>query len=171
MNAESASPESRHAVDPPHLVVTSYTALPQRCFVTNEPISELEYQIWDLPRIPRWLFTLAFVSPFLLITAPFVRDRCKLKAGLSRKVRRKRLLVNSALVFAILTPIWAVVAALVTRQPIFVLLAVAGVVFAQFGLPVLILLRPPLRVDRHEGDLFWIRGCSAEFLASVAAKS
>lgn len=157
----------KHYVDLPYLVITSHTALPKRCVVTNEPLTDSEYQVWDLPSIPRWARVLAFTSPFLLIAAPFFPLRCKVKAGLARRVRRKNLFIKSVLYLLILMPVFCMIAALILRRSELFLAAIGASLLPYVALPTLVLLTPPLRVHRRKDDLFWIKGCSRDFLESL----
>jgi hypothetical protein len=161
------SPSSPHAVDPPFLVVTSKTALPKRCVVTNEPVSDSEYQIWELPSISRFMWWLTFTSPILLVAHPFNRRKCRLAAGLSKKIRRRQTVVKLALILLIITPLCFAIAAIVTKRVEYIFAAVATSVLPYVGFPLLVLVVPPLRVHRQRGDRYWIRGCSPEFLATL----
>jgi hypothetical protein len=158
---------SQHRVEPPYLVVTSKTALPRRCFVTNQPISDSEYQVWSLPSIPRWLWWVTFGSPILLLAYPSLPNRCKIAAGLCRRSRRQRLALKAVLLLILLSPFFLAGAAILTREPHYLVLSFVSTSLAYFALPVLVLLMPPLKVHRKHADLYWISGCSPEFLASL----
>ena len=169
MNSSGTTSPSRHGVDPPYLVVTNKTALPQRCIVTNEPVSDSEYQVWDLPSIPRWVRVTAVFSPLLLIAVPFVRWRCKIKVGVSKEVRRRRMLIKLGLGLVILSPFLFLAAALLTKRPEFLLATVVMSLLPYIAFPILVLRSPLLRVHRQKDEIFWIVGCSPEFLASIEA--
>jgi hypothetical protein len=161
--------DPRPRVDPPYLVTRSLTALPQRCIKTNEPVSDVEYQVWDLPCIPRWLLTLMFVGPFFLLTGPYVRQRCKLKAGLSKSARRKRLLVRALLMGVVLSPLLGAAMTIMTMSPAWGFYSVTAITAAFPALTLFVLQKWPMRVRRVRGELCWISGCSPEFLAGLEA--
>jgi hypothetical protein len=154
-------------VERQYLVVPSLTALPKQCIVTNQPVDEADYEVWDLPYIPRWLVILMFLGVFFLLTAPFVRQRCKLKAGLSKEIRRKRLLVKTLMGFLIVSPIFAAAGAILTKAEILAFLRPLSFLVAYFTVPCLVLYSKPMRVRRHEGNLYWVDGFSPDFLASL----
>jgi hypothetical protein len=151
-----------------YLVVTNLTALPRRCFVTNELVADSEYQVWDLPYLPRWLWLLTFTTPILLIAAPYAPARCKIKAGLSKGVRRKVLFIRLTLIFLMLFPFILVGAAVIAKFPELMLAAVISAIFPYVALPAFVLLTPPLRVVKNRDAHFYIKGCSPEFLASLS---
>jgi hypothetical protein len=162
-DAESPT-ELPFRVEPPYLIVPSHTYLPQRCVVTNEPVSDSEYQIWNLPRI-RWGLMVAI--PVLWLFTPFIGTPCKLKVGLCRQARRKRLPLKAAIVVAIWSPFLSFIAGVLTGQFVFIQCVAVLLVAPYFAVPALAVYGPPLRVHRRDGDLYWITGCSPEFLASV----
>lgn len=154
-------------VEPPYLVIPSHIALPQRCVVTNEPVNASEYQVWDLPYIPRWLIFLMFMGPFFMLTAPFVRTRCKFRAGLSKSVRRRRFLFRSLIICLLPLPFVLVGIAMVTDNQAWMLGVPLTILFTYFLIPILILYAHPMRVRRHHDRLFWISGLSPEFLENL----
>jgi hypothetical protein len=167
MSAQPPTLQSSHRVEPPFVVLTSKTALPRRCFVTNHPVNDSEYQIWSLPSIPRWMWWLTFVSPILLIAYPALARNCKVAAGLSKRVRRKLLIRRAILVLMILAPVLLTIGAIVNRSSELLLAAVTLSIVPYVALPILVLLTPPLRGHRSRNGLFWIAGCSPEFLRSL----
>jgi hypothetical protein len=158
-------------VEPPYLVIPTHIALPQRCIVTNEPVDAAEYQVWDLPYIPRWLVFLMFMGPFFMVTAPFVRKRCKFKAGLSKAVRRRRFWLRTLIISLIPLPFVCIGIAMVTGNEIWVIGGTVGFLLFYFSIPLLIIHAHPMRVRRHYGSLFWISGLSPEFLRELDESS
>jgi hypothetical protein len=166
----STTPSSivQPGVDGQYLVVATRTALPQRCIVTNEPVSESEYQIWDLPSIPRWLVTLMYVSPLLVMAAPYMRWRCKIKAGLSKRIRRRVMAKKAMLLGLMALPFLSLVSAIATKTEWLLPVAAAGLVLDFFWLPIFMLRTTPLKVHKMKGEHFWLEGCSPAFLASLS---
>ena len=167
--ANPRTPQLQPWVDGTYVVIPTQTALPQRCIVTNEPVEPSEYQVWNLPYIPRWLLALMFMGPFFMITAPFVRQRCKFKAGFSRRYRRRRLIWRT-LGISIL-PLGFVLAGLTMATGRIELLGLAAMclVISYFLIPLLIIRAHPMRVVRHIDGLYWISGMSPAFLAGLEA--
>ncbi|HEX6961057.1 MAG TPA: hypothetical protein VF175_04270, partial [Lacipirellula sp.] len=128
---------------------------------------DAEYQVWDLPYIPRWLVVLMFLGIFFLLTAPFVRQRCKVKAGLSKQVRRRRGLIKMVMALMILSPVFATAGAILTMSEVFVFLGPLSVGIAYFTVPCLVLYSKPMRVRWQEGQMYWVDGFSSEFLSSL----
>jgi hypothetical protein len=156
-------------IDGDLLVLTDKTALPPRCVRTNLPVSEREYRTWDLPCTPTWLRILMILLPAFLLFAPFVvRHRCRLKAGLSRNARYRYLLLK---LLAIVLILWAIIAPIAFAgfdRPDAMLIYVAAFPFLFWGgFILLIMFSSPLTVIKHEGDKFWIKGCSPAFLESL----
>jgi hypothetical protein len=167
MKPVQRSNTDRPRVDPPHLIIPSKTALPKRCIVTNEPVSDSEYQVWDLPCIPRWLIALMFLGVFFLLTGPFVRQRCKVKAGLSKKARRSRRIKRLLLYLLVASPLFAAAGAIATMSVVWVFLAPLSIGVAYFTIPFMVLNSQPMRVRQSRDGLHWVDGCSPEFLASL----
>lgn len=156
-------------VDGAYVVIPTQTALPQRCIITNEPVGPSEYQVWNLPYIPSWLLVLMFMGPFFMITAPFVRQRCKFKAGFSRRYRRRRLIWRT-LAMSIL-PLGFLLSGITMATGRIELLGLAALclTISYFLIPLLIIYAHPMRVMRHHDGLYWISGTSPAFLAGLEA--
>ena len=152
-----------------YLIVPTMTALPMRCIVSNQPVSNSEYQSWDMPCIPRWLIALMYLSPLFMITAPFIRRRCRMRAGLSRSARRRRTFLKAVAVAVLISPFVAVAFGLAMRSQ---MLAVSGVIasaFTYFGLAAFVLRTLPMRARYYREGVFWVTGCSPAFLASLTS--
>lgn len=171
MPAVAVQESTRPRVEPPYLVIPTKTALPHRCVATNEPISDAEYTTWDLPYIPRWLIVMMFMGPFFLITAPYVRTRCKFKAGVSRAVRRRRFWRRLPLFFLIPIALAIVFYSMVSANESLVMLASWVFFIGYFSLPMLVLFAHPMRVRRSRDGLFWISGISPAYLAELDAET
>ncbi|MBA3481426.1 MAG: hypothetical protein H0T51_06385 [Pirellulales bacterium] len=167
MKHAQTSNTDRPRIDPPHLIIPSKTALPKRCIVTNEPVSDSEYQVWDLPCIPRWLIALMFMGIFFLLTGPYVRHRCKVKAGLSKRARRNRRLKRLLLLLVVFSPLFVASAAIAAMSPHWLLPGLISVMAAYFTIPYMVLTSQPLRVRQSRDGLHWVDGCSPAFLASL----
>ena len=161
--------ESSHGIDDKYLVLSDKTALPLRCVKTNQTVDENVYRTWNLPWIPLWLRILMLTGLGYLFFVPFVvRRRCRLRAGLSQTARLRYFFLKSTAVFLILGSFvppmifgklemdeWAAYSFMCLPILIWI------------GLVILIMGSSPLSIVRHEGDRFWIRGCSPAFLESL----
>ena len=156
-------------VDGNELVIVDKTALPQRCVKTNRPISEPEYTTWDLPYIPTWLKILMLMAPFFMIAVPFaVRQRCRFRAGLSTSVRRRYFLLKLAAIALILLAFVLPGYGVATTNANLVLVGlVTFIPLFWGGIVLLVLFTDPLRVIQVKNELFWVRGCSVDFLESL----
>jgi hypothetical protein len=158
-------------VDGQFLVLADRTALPPRCIHTNQPVSERECEIFNLPWIePTLKLAMCFVPALLLIAPYAIKRRCRVQVGISRSVRRNYLLrkVAAGLVMlgALVTPF--VLLASNWTGPLIIVFALAPFTF--WGCFVyLVLFSSPLTIANHKGHHFWLQGCSPEFLASIRA--
>jgi hypothetical protein len=171
-SAPGAAPDAPGcAVEPPYVVVPNKVALPPRCVQTNQPVTDRQYEAMDLPCYPSWLVIAMVVSPLFLVVAPFMRFRCRIKAGVSSAVRRKYRLRKAALLLGAIAPLAALVAAALAGNTI--VAAVALVVFPLVTYSFIMAMAfftSPLRARRQENGRFWIEGCSDEFLQSLLAE-
>jgi len=160
---------SSQTIDGKYIVLTDRTALPTQCVRKNQPVSEREYRKWDLPWIPIWLKIVMLLCPILLIVTPYaVRQRCRLKAGLSRGVWFRYFLLKLAAGFLILGSLVAPIAYAAADLQQWAIVAAALFPFCFWGgFAILILFSSPLSIAKVEGDLFWIKGCSPDFLESL----
>lgn len=161
--------KTSQAIDGKFVVLTDKTALPPRCVRTNLPLQEHEYRTWDLPWIPGWLKFIMLVAPAFLLFTPFVvRRRCYLKAGLSPGVRFRFFLLKLAAGLLILGSLFVPIACAALDLENGLLFAVVLFPISFWGgFVILILFSSPLSIGKHEGDLFWVRGCSPVFLESL----
>lgn len=151
------------------MVLTDKTALPPRCVRTNQPVTNREFRVWNLPWMPGWLRILMIVCPAFLLFAPFViRRRCRLKAGISRGVKfRFSLIKLVAWVLILGAVIGPIVLVMVGLQSAAVATMVLTPFFVWGGALLYVFFSSPLEIARHLGDRFWIRGCSPAFLESL----
>ena len=158
-------------IDGKFLVLTDRTALPPRCVRTNRPVSEREYQTWDLPWLPLWLKIVMCISPaFLLFTPYVVRRRCRVQAGISKPIRNRYLFRKLMACLFILGSLIAPIVCLGIGQLGAMMVSVILFPFLFWGgFILLILFTSPLTIQRHIGNHYWLNGCSPEFLASLKA--
>lgn len=156
-------------VDGKAIVVADKTSLPPRCIKTNQPINESEYTILNLPYKPPWLILTVLISPVILIFWPFiVRKRCRIKAGLSRSVRRRYLFVNlSAIALLLLAFVIPGYGAITESRELLVAGSIAFVPLLWGAIVLLMLFKDPLKVSRYSDGLYWVEGCSPEYLKSL----
>ncbi len=157
------------AVDGHYIVLADRTALPQRCILTNQPVTDNEYRSYDLPWIPGWAKASMIFFPLLLIFLPFaVRHRCRIKAGLSRSIHLRYSIRKLSVGVILLATMVAPFCFMIAEKGNY---AVASVVLSPFllwgGLIVGILFSSPLKIIKQGRDLFWIKGCSPAFLGSL----
>lgn len=154
-------------VDDIYLVTPSKTALPQRCIVTNQPVADNLYTAWDLPFVQNWLVFFIF-GPFTLFFAPLlVKRRCKLRAALSASIRRKYMLKKIGLLLIGFAPLALIPLAIYYRSDELVFLAVPGAIVSYVAAFSYVFLLKPLKAVKFNDDLFWVKGCSSEFLTSL----
>ena len=156
-------------VDSDFLVIPTKTALPQRCMKTNVEISEQEYTTWDVPYLPRWLVIWMLLAWGILLFAPsIVRRRCKFKAGLSRSMRMRYLLRKIIAALLLLVAVLAVPIAILFRSESATLIAIViSLPISWLGCVIFSLGSRPVKIVRYDGNYFWIKGCSKEFLAGL----
>jgi hypothetical protein len=161
----AGSPTSALWVDGKHLVVPSGAILPPLCVKSGQPVNEgnssRKRYIW----YPSWLLLLLFVGglPLVLILYLVTRKECLLTFALHPDVRkryRNRLIVKALVAMALFGAM-----VFFAQSDAFVVL------IALFLISLLVLAadNSPLRVAKHRDGMFWIRGCSKEFLASIAS--
>jgi hypothetical protein len=170
MSDESKPPDSthQHFVDPPYLVVTDRTTLPPRCIFSNEPVNESDYQLWVLPSSPRSISGPALASPILSLAQGYLNIKCRIRAGVGRRARRKLLLRKLAILTFVVSPAVLTATAIVSQNFQFLIAACAALVVVFPGVVILGPRLRPLRVHRQMGEQFWIAGCGPEFLASLS---
>ncbi|MES2639081.1 MAG: hypothetical protein V4850_06345 [Myxococcota bacterium] len=139
---------------------------PARCVVCNAAVPAADFEA-TLTWHPGWVKLLFFVIGFLAIFAMMsTRELVRLDIGMcaehrARRTRRLRAFTGT-LVLGVLA--WFGGAAIDAD-----VLAVLGVFASLIGLVGVVVVRPPLRVQRVEGDIAWIR-VGAPFLASLPEK-
>lgn len=151
------------------LVVRSGAELPQRCVHTNQKVTELDMQHKWFEWCSPWVALSVLISVCITVVLYFVlRKRCELTFGLSPEIRRKyrtriaiKLLITIGLFFAI-------VAAAAAEND-----ALIGLSVLLFFVAIIVLLvgNSPLRVTSYRDGEFYIKGCSAEFLAQLSGGS
>jgi len=162
----SSDPPESH-VDGVYLVTPTRIALPQRCIVTNHPVPDSLYTTWDLPFVQNWLIFFIF-GPFTLFFVPLlVKRRCKLRAALSSSIRRKYMLKKIGLLFIGFAPLALIPLAIYYRSDELVFLAVPGAMVSYVAAFSYVFLLKPLKAVKFKDDLFWVKGCSSEFLLSL----
>lgn len=151
------------------LVMPTLIGLPERCAWSNEQVSEREYGLWDIPFIPQWLLVLMFTVPLFLFFGPAIaKNRCKFKAGLARRIRRRYLLKKLLAVAIIIGSLLLIPLALTYKPEEFGLVAVLlGLIGFLAGFLILNLFTSPFKVVHYEDGLFWIKGFSSEYLNSL----
>lgn len=161
-------PES--CVDGNYLVIPTKTALPRRCIITNQPVSDDCYTAWDLPFVHSWIIFFLF-GPWMLLFSPLlVKRRCKLKAAVSARIRRKYLWFKIALLLVGISPLALLALAVDLRSEDMLLsLAVPGAIVIYVAAFAFVYHTTPMKVVKFKDELYWIRGCSTEFLDSLGA--
>jgi len=152
-------------VDGDCLVVTSGTVLSPVCIITNRPVTEYDLSRKQFTWCTPWVGLLILVNPLVLLLVYLVlRRKCWLTYGLDQRVRRKyrrRILLKVLAVFALL---FAVIVAAgwdaVEAMAIALILFLVALVSLCFG-------NSPLRVVKYRKGVFWMKGASEEYLASL----
>ena len=154
-------------VEGDYLVIPDKIALPQRCVRTNEHVDESEYTAWDIAHTSALSFILFGVAGFLF--GPSVsQQRCRFKAGLSRKFRRKNMLLKVGAYLVMLGPPFIFIASVVLELKNLLLYSlVSSAILWPAGLVFLRLYSSPFSITKFEDDHFWVLGCSQEFLRGL----
>ena len=152
-------------VDGKYLVVPSRTVLPPVCVRTNQPVPEDDMLSKTFDWCSPWVALLILLNVLVLIVVYFiVRKKCTLKFGLHSSIRkryRKRVLIKSVVAIVLFIAIPFSAAGDVAALPIMLLvLFIAAIVSFFIG-------RSPLGVAKYRDGMFWIKGCSPEFLANI----
>lgn len=160
-------------VDGKYLVVSNKTALPQRCIRTNQPISEREYTSWDLPYVQSSLAIFLLLGLWGLFFWPSATtNRCKFKAGLSSKIRLRYLLWKTiAILIMLISPVFLTGYLFIADEFFSMTSFILFPLSLCLGTTLLFLYSSPFKVTRSKDGMFWIKGCSPEFLASLDKSS
>jgi hypothetical protein len=155
-------------VDRDCLVVRSGAVLAGRCVKTNRPVSDSEIVPRNLYWSPSWIVLLILVSPLILVLAYFlVRKRCRLTFGMHSEIRRR---YRRRTATALLLMIGSFLALPFLAATDFDVLIIGMVLLFLGAISFLFVGCSPLKIIRRERDLFWVRGCSQEYLAQTAAE-
>jgi hypothetical protein len=154
-------------VDGDTLVIPSGCVMPPRCIKTNQPVSESDMVQGKVYWLSPWFLLLFIISGLLLVFAYFfARRKCKITYGLDPAIRKKlktrtRIKAAAAILF--------LVALIVTSGSASLPAAVPTTCFILFLVAVIALFlgNSPLYVTRYREGVFWVRGCSPDYLASL----
>ena len=153
-------------VDGRDLMVRTKMRLPSFCVKTNAPITEDEIRVKAFTWYPRWVLALILLNLLIMLIAYLITKKtCILLYGLSPEVRariRNRVAIKILITLALLC-----VAIALTASDHASASLVAWLLFA-VSLIVALLGNSTLWVVKHKDGVFWIRGCSDEFLARIA---
>ncbi|MFD0892979.1 hypothetical protein KBB96_16285 [Luteolibacter ambystomatis] len=155
------------------LVVWDGAVLPPRCVRTNAPINPEDWtKSKKMVFTPPWVWALVLLSPLIaIIVAAVIQKRFTLTYSLSKAERarfRNRMIGGWLGFFAGLGGIGASIAAFSSTNaswPGFLLLAA---IVVMFGGLVFVALANALKPVRFRDGWFVIKGCSPEFLDSIA---
>ena len=149
------------------LIITSGTVLPRRCVKTNVPVMEDDMIRKDLYWCnPLWILTI-FIGVFVVLIAYYAcRKKCIFTYGLAPEVRKKYRLILTIKAFAAIAFFLAFLFSTTTHSTTAIVttlcLFFASLIALPFG-------NSPLTIKTWNDGRFWIKGCSPEFLASLAS--
>ncbi len=159
--------DSQIRVEGRALVVPTDTVLPPVCVRTNQPVSQADMVRKEFYWCPPWVAFLILLSGCLLVLVYFlVRKRFSITYGLSpdlQKSYRKWAIVK-----------WLIVIALFLALPVTASMDVVVMVVLVLFLVAIVSLfigNAPLSVVNHRRGLFWVKGCSKEFLARIEVEA
>ncbi len=169
-----ASPSSPMAVQVPQfgvegraLVVPTNTVLPPVCIRTNQPVSEADMVRKDFYWCPPWVALLMLVSGCVLILVYFVaRKRFTITYGLSPELRKSYRKWLMAKLLAVIGLFFAIPLSAGSEIGVFIVLVLFLVAVVS-----LFIGNIPLSVANHRRGLFWVKGCSAEYLARLETEA
>ena len=151
------------------LTVRDGAELPDSCMVTNKPAQADHWRkrvriVWT----PPWVFITIFVHIVItLILSLLLRKKAMITYSLCRSVRarivRRRILAGLLLVAA---PALMVAAFLGDGDPLTGIMLASGFASLIVGL-IMLFIANPIKVLKHRGGWFRLKGCSAEFLQGL----
>lgn len=153
-------------VEGDRLVVYSGVVLPAICVKTNQPVQSENVQKEVLTWCTPWIGLLFLISGPLLILVYFVfRKQCEITYGLhpeirQRQLKRRRKKVVVAVALFLLLPFFA-------ASDNNMIIAIAFLAFLA-SVVAIFLGGANLRITKSSNGRFWVKGCSLEFLKTVA---
>ncbi|GEM_PF-1095188 len=168
-------------VDGKYLVVSASTVLPPICVKTNQPVSQTDMIRGTFYWCSPWVAILVLGGPLVIPAIFLLKKRVSITYGLVPELRREWRVwriakISIAIAFAtptlalagmlVILPLAPLATSVESILTIGVLIIVAFVV----SLPALFIGNPPLTVVKHRRGLFWVKGCSAAYLARLEAE-
>lgn len=165
-----------------HLVVSANTVLPSICIKTNQPVSQADMIRGEFYWCSPWVAILALGGPLVIPAFFLLRKRITITYGLTPELRRKWRIwriakigmigitfvtpvLALAVIFAIGSLAWPVGPGLIGA------LMIVALDVSFIALLVSIFIgNPPLTAVKHRHGLFWVKGCSAAYLARMEAE-
>ena len=161
---------SNARVDGEYLVIPTKTAMPERCVKSNEPVAGQEYRIWNLFCISDKYLLVAFIftGPLVFLMAAYSGiNRCKFKAGLSKKYSLRYALPKIVLILLVCCSFAVGAQGMNIQSSQLTLLGFKLMLFFFYLFIVAHLFYKPLKVVKEKDGMYWIKGCSEEYLASL----
>jgi hypothetical protein len=157
-------------VEQGRLVLPSGCELPQRCVVTNQPVSVADMIFTRLGYSPPWICLLLFISgPLFVVIFMATRKRCVIKYGLNRAIRKRyrewflmKFLVSCALLASFIACF-----TLELEYPVLSRLLIVAFLLFLVSLIWLFTGNSVLTVGTVHQGMFWIQGFSPEYLARL----
>ena len=152
------------------IIVSDKTALPLRCIKTNQALSEAEYGTHTLGWISPMINVLIFASLFLWFICYHVfRKECRLKFGMSASIRARYRWRKIIRWLGFVLGCYLVSVLSFTAEK-FEIVFFGGFVLIVRSIAFLIMGTSPLKIIKHNDDLFWMRGCGPEYLAGLESQ-
>ncbi len=178
--------EPSPGVDGKYLVVPANTVLPPICVKTNQPVSQADMIRGTFYSWSPWVAILALGGPLVIPAIFLLKKRVWIAYGLAPELRkewrvRKIAKISIAITFGTLLLACAGIQAILAYGPSAVsldsilmmgALMIVAIVVSFIDLFVSIFIgNPPLTVVKHRRGLFWVKGCSAAYLARMETES
>ena len=157
-------------VDGNLLVLPSGCTLPPLCIKTNQPVTERDMIFANLCWRPNSIAAWWFLGPLPLIIAYMVgSQQCAITYGIAPSVYRRRVLLVLGKILLSIALLAATIFLAVSESTNRHIGPAITVLFVLFLISVVAIFfgNAPIRVVRHENQLFWIKGISQEYLNSL----
>ena len=160
----------RMYIDGDSVVLPSGCLLLQRCIITNRPVEECDMVFAKLYWAPQRI-TKSLVGGYAaLVFHYFVeREQFEITYGLERTIRRKQTLITVLKVLAAIGFLTATIALSISVSTHWVISWLIAICFILFIVSVFLLFigNSPISITQQNGHMFWVRGCSPEYLAEL----
>jgi len=162
-----ASAEFGIHVDGDALVLPSGCTLPQACILTNQPVSESDMVLANLPWTPNSLAIYGLLGGLFFLMAGLAgRELCLITYGINRTTRIKKTAWTVVKILASVALLAGTVGLAIIPWDNWIITPMIWITFGLFLVSVVVIYvdNQPLRVVDFKEGMFWVKGFSKEFL-------